>query len=219
MKNTLLLFSCAFLMLSFLACEKGDFDKTAFDKDYDKTKEDYDKAEWDKKDCFELVYPVTFTLPDGSTTTGDEGVVWDAIKDWYSQHPDSKASFELNYPVDVAFTDGYTKTIADEDHMVKLKKYCDGGDKKACFDLVYPITFILPDGSTVSGEKDVVWDQMKSWFENHPDASEKYEMQYPVNIITKDGSTKEIADEKAMILAKKACWKKKKKQDVKKGGE
>ena len=119
----------SFFVLSlfvFSSCQKGDGIKD------DKWKETKD---WDGKDkdgdekgskCFELVYPVTYNMPDGSTATGDnEEEVWTAIKAWFKDHPDSAGKPSLQYPVEVLWEDGTNETIADEEAMILAKKDCD----------------------------------------------------------------------------------------------
>lgn len=187
-------------MLVFSSCQKGDFLK----------KDDYSKdgiKDGDKSDCFELVYPVTFTMPDDSEVTGNnEEEVWTAIKAWYEAHPDSKADAVLQYPVQIVIGD-QTKTINNSEEMELAKKYCDeeDGDKDDCFKLVYPVTFTMPDGSEVTGNnEEEVWTAIKAWYEAHPDSKADAVLQYPVQIIFGD-EIKTINSEEEMILAKKAC--------------
>lgn len=101
-------------IIAFSACGKGDF----FDKDLKKTDQD--------KICFELVYPITYIMPDDSAISGDnETSVNAAIKAWYAAHPDSKAKYALLYPVEIVFEDGTIKTIKDETEMIAAKKHCN----------------------------------------------------------------------------------------------
>ena len=61
--------------------------------------------EWEKDECFELVYPVTYVLPDGSTieisSEGDEAG-WESLKSWYDENPESDERPSLQYPVDLS---------------------------------------------------------------------------------------------------------------------
>ncbi|MBE9509824.1 MAG: hypothetical protein IMY71_03015 [Bacteroidetes bacterium] len=76
-----------------LKSESGDRYK---DKDRDK-----DRDGRDRKECFDFVYPVSFTMPDGSTITGnDEEDLCTGIRSWYEANPDSKVKPELQYPVE-----------------------------------------------------------------------------------------------------------------------
>ncbi len=119
----------SFLFLSFFvfsSCQKGDEikdDEFKGSKDWDgKDKDDDEKG----NKCFDLVYPVTYNMPDGSTATGDnEDDVWTAIKAWYEDHPDSAGKPTLQYPVDILWEDGTNETITDEGAMILAKKDCD----------------------------------------------------------------------------------------------
>lgn len=207
MKKTILFFTLL-TVVAFTSCDKEGKDfKKDYDKDYEK---DYDK---DKENCFELVYPVTYTMPDGTTIAGDEKTVWTAIKDWYKDHPDSEEKPLLNYPVDVVFEDGETENIEDEDAMVDLKKDCDDKDydkdydKEECFDFVYPVTYTMPDGSSITGEdEEAINTAIKDWYIAHPDSEEKVLLNYPVDIVFEDESTQTIANDDEMLLALKECF-------------
>ena len=117
MKNITLFFTLlAFIAFSSCGKDSGFLDK----KDYDKT---------EKEACLDLVYPVTYTMPDGSEITGNtEDEVWTAIKNWYEVNPDSEEKPSLNYPVDIIFKDGTTENIADEIEMILAKENCEDED-------------------------------------------------------------------------------------------
>lgn len=79
----------------------------------------------DKKECFTLIYPLSYEMPDESVISGDDkDELNSAMKAWYEANPDSKEKPRLVYPVDVKFEDGSIKTIGDEDEMIVLKKDC-----------------------------------------------------------------------------------------------
>ena len=53
---------------------------------YDRPK---DRHGYDRKEpCFELVYPVSFTMPDGSSmvVSSDDEDGWSEVKDWYNEN-------------------------------------------------------------------------------------------------------------------------------------
>ena len=182
MKKTLLFFALLGMVM-FTSCDNKDWDK----EDYDK--EDWDEKDWDDEDkeaCFELVYPVSYTMPDGSTITGDdkEGL-WVAIETWYESHPDVEEKPDLQYPVNVLFEDGETLEVDDEDDMEGLKEECEY-DKEdwECFELVYPVSYTMPDGSTITGAgEEELWTDIKAWYDAHPDVEAKPALQYPVSVV------------------------------------
>jgi len=203
MKKTLLFFALLGMVM-FTSCDKKGWDK-----------EDYDKEEWDKEDwgdkeegCFDLVYPVSYTMPDGSTITGDdkEGL-WTAIKAWYDAHSDVEAKAELQYPVNVLFKDGETMEVDNEDEMAELKEGCEYGKEDwECFDLVYPVSYTMSDGSTITGDdEEGLWTAIKAWYDAHPDVEAKPSLEYPVSVMFYDEETKEVANEEEMIDLKKDC--------------
>jgi len=79
---------------------------------------------WKKEECFKLVYPITFTMPDESAiTVSDEKD--SAVKDWYEVNPDVEEKPQLQYPVDIIFEDESSQTINNEDEMITVKKDCE----------------------------------------------------------------------------------------------
>lgn len=75
--------------------------------------------------CFEIVYPLSYMMPDGTIVTGEsKETLSTEIKAWYKANPDSKEKYEIIYPVDVILKDGTTITINDEAEMIDLKKDC-----------------------------------------------------------------------------------------------
>lgn len=171
------------------------------------------KEKWNKDGiCFEMVYPVSYDMPDGTVITGNnEEEIWTPMKVWHEAHPDSEEKPELQYPVDLIFEDGTEKTIENNEEMAWAKKGCKGKKDKdkyyeSCLDLVYPASFDMPDNSVVTANnKEEMWTAIKAWYEANPTAEEKPALQYPVDVIFKDGNTATIDNEEEMILAKKNC--------------
>ena len=133
-------------------------------------RDDGNKEDWK---CFELVFPVAFDMPDGSTitVTSDDEDGWGEIKAWYEANPGAEERPALQYPV-VIFFEEESITINSDEEMREAYGECyadrDGwGRKRECFELVYPITFIMPDGSSITVETDDEggWDELKEWYE------------------------------------------------------
>jgi hypothetical protein len=181
--------------------------------DYGRDKDGWDRDGDDKKDwkCFNLVFPVTFDMPDGSTitvTSNDEDG-WTEIKAWYEANPDSEEKPALQYPVDIVYEkDETTVTINNDDEMRGAYRHCGGRDDdrdRACFALVYPVTFIMPDGSTITVADREDWAELKAWYEANPDSEERPTLQYPVDITYRDGTTQTINNDEEMRIAKEDC--------------
>ena len=121
---------------------RGDIGKTYFnlkgrelrgDKDSDKGGRGGRDGK-DKMECFSLVLPVTFIMPDRSPITVENKEDWRQIKNWYEAHPDSKERPAPQYPLEVIFKDGTTVTVNSEEDMRGVHARCgegrgdDGGD-------------------------------------------------------------------------------------------
>ena len=55
---------------------------------------DEDKGDWR---CFDLLLPVTYEMPDGSTITVENEEDWDDLKEWYEENSDSEEKPELQF--------------------------------------------------------------------------------------------------------------------------
>jgi len=93
------------------------------DREFAKIKESCDKYNKEKKDCFDWVYPIGFTMPDGSqiilNDTEDSG-----LKNWYEDNIDEKEKPVFNYPVNIINKDGTLSTLENNDDLDALLKDC-----------------------------------------------------------------------------------------------
>ena len=169
-----------------------------------------DEDERDREQCFELVYPVTFIMPDRSTITIDNEEDWGGIRNWYEANPGSEERPTLQYPVEILFDEGETLTIDNEDEMRRVYAYCDGDDEydRECFELVLPVTFVMPDGSSITIDDEEDWVDLRGWYEANPGSDEEPALQYPVEIIyeTDEGTvTVTINNDEEMDAAEEEC--------------
>jgi len=200
----------------------GEYSQTYFDlngrelrgdKDYryDHDREGHDK---NRRECFKLVYPVTFIMPDASTITGDdEWEVGMALRSWYEDHPDTKKKPILQYPVNIIFRDGTVVTVNSDEDLKGIYARCEYSDRdkerdrEKCFEFVYPITYIMPDGSeiTVDSDDKEDWVGIRAWYEAYPDSRERPTLQYPVEIVIEDGTSVTINNNMEMEKVRRAC--------------
>lgn len=164
----------------------------------------------DKGRCFELVLPVTLTMPDDTKITVENKEDWQLIKEWYISHPDVKERPELNFPVKIKYKDGTFETINSDDEMKEAHENCGGdkgdkGDKGRCFKLVLPVTYTMPDGTKIDVETKEDRALIKAWYEAHPDVKERPELNFPVDIEYRDGTIKTINSKEEMKKAKEDC--------------
>lgn len=186
-------------------------------------------GEWKRDDdgeaCFELVYPITFTMPDGSSMTVEDGENgWDELKDWYDENEGyEEVRPELQYPVDIVYETeegDSTITVNNDEEMESAKDECrgeweegweedpEGEEDEECFDYVLPVTFVMPDGSTITVEDEGGWFLLRRWYEENGESEEEPGLQYPVDIVyeTEEGnSTVTINNDEEMEEAYQNC--------------
>ena len=171
------------------------------------------------KNCFELVYPVTFLMPDGSniTVTNDSEEGWNILKNWYEDNPGyEEVRPEFEYPVNILYQreeGDQTITINSNEEMASAKEECieewEEGYNRDCFEFVLPLTYQMPDGSVITVENEEGYMAIRNWYEENSDIQEEPEFQYPVDIIyeAEDGSntTATINNGEEMEAAYQLC--------------
>ena len=81
------------------------------------------------KPCFELVYPVSFLLPDGTTVeVGSHAEQCEALRQWRLDNPGVTGKPELVFPVTITYTDGTQAAIADAEALHTAKESCRSGE-------------------------------------------------------------------------------------------
>ncbi|PQJ78620.1 hypothetical protein [Polaribacter porphyrae] len=98
--------------------------QTLIDIDELKTIKNSCKRSKDKRKCFKLVLPVTFTMPDASTIEVTERAGFKLLREWHKANPDATEKGALNFPVDVEYRDGTTATVNDETEYEAAKDSC-----------------------------------------------------------------------------------------------
>ena len=166
-----------------------------------------EKSDWDRYDdkgdwkCFDLVLPVTYVMPDGSTiiVNNNDEDGWQEIKDWYNANPNSEEKPALQYPVDISFEtrEGSTTfTVTNDEDMRNAYVRCGGrdDDNRECFELVFPVTYLMPDGSTITVDNAEEMNMVKrECWEYEDEGRECFALVYPVTFIMPDGSSIVVA--------------------------
>ena len=181
------------------SCNKDDSNKDTQLKDGEKFTQ--------KEICLELVFPITFIMPDGSTITGESREeVGTAIKAWHSANPGAQGKATMQYPVDAKFKNRPV-TINSEREMQRLKKACKE-EKRPCFTMIYPLTYTMPDGTEITGDsRKEIGTEFKSWYEANPGVEERPVLQFPVEIKFK-GEAKTVSNNEELQAIKESCDKK-----------
>ena len=89
------------------------------------------RGEWNDDDtedeCFDLLLPVTYLMPDGTTITIEDERGWYDLRNWYEENDDAEGEALLQYPVDILIRteDGETTvTINNQEEMEAAEEEC-----------------------------------------------------------------------------------------------
>lgn len=166
-------------------------------------------------DCLELVYPLSYVLPDGSEiSVADKTEKKEAIQAWKEENPDVNGRVELVFPVEAVTAEEETISIETKEELRSLLKECKGergesgspGRKGKCFELVYPVSYLAEDGTIITGEdRSELRAALKAYKKANPDAETRPELVFPIQVINSDEETIDVLDEEALIALKESC--------------
>ena len=184
-------------------------------KDWYGERDGFDRDNFGEKrnwNCFDIVYPITIMLPNGSSylIDSEEDSDLETIKSYYEENQGDDERPSIIFPVNIIDHEGETKVINSEEEMEDAYRHCSGRDrdKRECFGLVFPVTYIMPDGSSyeIADDDDESWAELKAWYDANPEAEERPELQYPVDIMYEsEDRTVTISNEEEMLAAKEEC--------------
>ncbi len=150
---------------------------------------------------FDYVYPVSFTMPNGSVVKIENDEGWEAIEKYYVANPDTMTEPVPVYPVNIKFENGELRTVKTAEEMKKLGGAFGQYTSDGCeyYDFKLPISFKMPDGSILKIEKDADWDLLDKYYEANQNATTEPELQFPITVILSDKTTKIINTEAELI--------------------
>lgn len=163
--------------------------------------------------CFEFVFPISITFPDGSTASvEDYETLRSTVKDWKENNPDAEEKPTLAYPLEVIGEDGAVVSIDSQDALKELKQTCrrngkkNHGKKDRCFEMVFPLSITFPDGTTTAyDDRMALKTAVRAWKAANPDAEERPTLAFPLEITLEDGTTVTISDAEALQAQKESC--------------
>ena len=117
----------------------------------------------------------------------------------------------LGYKVATS-TDNFERTEQTSDVFFTLDGNRLNDDREAsrrrrnrCFRFVFPITFIMPDDTNITLNSGDDWVLIRTWYADNPDANERPELVFPVDIMFEDGEVQTIVDLAELREVKSAC--------------
>jgi hypothetical protein len=159
--------------------------------------------------CLTLVYPVSFTTPDGSTLTANDQ---DDIRAYLQEADPKRRALNFIYPLEVTTIDGQVVELEDFRDFRRARRTCAiehgrwvAGDRRKafreCYDINYPIEVTVNDTTlTIENGR-----QLLRAFTRTGDST-RARIVYPISVTLKsDGSTLEITDRAAFVSLRRAC--------------
>lgn len=164
----------------------GEFLSNDFDSEYE---------EWDQNMCFDVEFPISVNLSDGTTVTiSNEEELYEGIEEYYEMGEEDNLP-EINFPINIIFYYENENGVESED-LVEISNYeelemyfemCEDDEdinddeenwsEFNCVALVYPITIESPEGENLSFEnEDSLNNYIESWYNNNPNSNQVFEL-------------------------------------------
>lgn len=176
--------------------------------------------------CYELVFPVTLVLPDGSTAEVNS---YDEMKQTLRAHFDNNSGsrpprgqhprLSFVFPISVVSQDGEVISVETEEEMRRLRTDCAGatfanhdprghGDRGlSCFEIVFPLTIQFPDGTTATAaDRQALHQLLRTWRKDNPGATGRPQIVFPITVkMTDDGTLVTIQNREGLRRLKQDC--------------
>ncbi|MDA9850420.1 hypothetical protein N9C38_06835 [Flavobacteriaceae bacterium] len=164
----------------------GEFLSNDFDSEYE---------EWDQNMCFDLEFPISVNLSDGTVVAiSNEEELYEGIEEYYEMGEEDNLP-EINFPINIIFYYENENGVESED-LVEISNYeelemyfemCEDDEdinddeenwsEFNCVALVYPITIESPEGENLSFEnEDSLNNYIESWYNNNPNSNQVFEL-------------------------------------------
>lgn len=161
----------------------------------------------ERERCFKFVLPVSFTMADNSIITIETKDDWAKLRAWHEANPEAKERPALQFPVSIVLHNDETKTLNSKEDLKRAKEHCKEKrqEREKCFKFVLPISFTMADNSIITIETKDDWTKLRAWHEANPEAEERPDLQFPVNITLQNGETKTLNNEEDLKGARERC--------------
>jgi hypothetical protein len=177
--------------------------------------------------CYELVFPVTIVLPDGSTAEVDSyEAVKQALRAYFQAngggprpHHGNRPHLAFQFPISVLSEDGDLITVENEAELRQLRADCAGATfgnhgpqghgqhGLCCFEIVFPLTVEFPDGTTAeAADRQALHQLIRTWRINNPGATERPKIVFPLTVkMDDDGSLVTVNNREELRQLKRDC--------------
>ena len=100
----------------------GEIDEIYFNSEGRELRSEREDSE-ERRECFELGYPLNWSMPDGTNITVEDENDWEEVREWYEENPDADQRY-IQYPVNIIYEDGTSISIASEEDLIEAYEEC-----------------------------------------------------------------------------------------------
>lgn len=146
----------------------------------------------DDEPCFEVNYPITLILPDGTqATVNSDEEMETAIDNYYDNNPNDNGDVTLVYPVSVTLIENDSiVTINNDEDLDNIFDLCFDEEFEECFEIQFPLNFSMPDGSTLTANSETELDSLyEAWVQANPNATNEPELILPITVLMLEDNT------------------------------
>ena len=105
-----------------------------------------------------------------------------------------------------SFTSEFNTAFFDENgRQLENRRRPRHGRRRSCFRIVYPFSVTMPDDTVITLESRSDKVLIRQWYADNPDATEKPELVYPIEIEYQDGTIEIINSQDELQAAREGC--------------
>lgn len=169
--------------------------------------------------CYELVFPVTVNLPDGTTAeveSHDE--LKETVRSWREVNMDVRGRAMFAFPFEVLNEEGDMITIDSRQDLFDLRRQCGrsifdrrgprghGERPMFCFKPVFPFSVAFPDGTTEEvADVEALRILRKEWRKENKGPENRLKLVFPLEVEFEDGTTTTVDSPEDVRELKESC--------------
>lgn len=157
----------------------------------------------DKFSCGEVQLPVTVSV-NGLEITIDSEEDLEIVEEIFDEYENDEDLLEIFFPIVITLGDFTEITLNNQDELDALIDECEGEEDEdiECIDFKYPITFFTYDANNQqTGEVVIESDRQMHLFFKELGENDRVALQFPVTLVTYDGSEIVVDSNAEMIAA------------------
>lgn len=177
-----------------------------------------EEAALGRNGCYELVFPVVLTFPDGVTTSVDSYEnMRKTIARWRFANPRVRAIPTIAFPFDVLTKEGRVITIENQNQLLLLRRTCirnvtGNNGHLPCYTLGYPFTLLINLNGSLSTsiinnpqDRMSLHTRIQNFIAANPSANVSLDITFPMTAILTDGTRVTVNSRQELADLKDSC--------------